>query len=618
MHSFITTVATISLFSCSALAAEPFTILDVAPPNAAAVVNVPDWSKMRENFDDSPYGKLWKEPQFQAFINKLWEDDKVAEGWKEFTDWLEKAEIEQDEIKHPTGATGLALWVDRHEPGTPPGVGMIVVADFGANAESMKEVIRRALENAQEEGDIELEEDKYAETVIWTVRELDDKDDKSDQADENAGTPFDDDTEEDDDSPMEEAIDDAFEKAHLVWIDNTLVVCNILEKTEEVIDFAGGKRMDGFGTSAAYTKSRAQHGEDLDIFGAFVFTNDIRGMIEEKVTEVGPLTGTPGQAGTVLTALGFGSFESASTGVRFLGETGAGESTLGVIMPEKTGLVSLFSSMQTAFVPPAFIPADTTQLFTFNVDFKRVFEILRGIVDTMPAAQRQQLTGGLQAFDAQFGPAVRALGPEMFITSTIRRPFEEGSQTFVIMTKTSDALAFANAFGGFAPMLGMETRDFNGSPIYEDKANEMAIGIGYGHVFAGSTVQVENIMRRAAHPDEAGLSGEERFTDAVRRLNHEGIFHEWSDSGTTIEYAIWSMKNAERLMMEPLEAEARENGYELDENDRKMFTEHIPEWYKYLPPAEVFTRYIGDSIFTIRSTAEGFEGKSVSMPPKKP
>lgn len=619
MNRLFTTFSVVSLVSAgSALAAEPFTILDAAPPNAALVLSVPDWAKMRGNFDASPYGKIWNEPEIQSFVHKMWEDEEVSKEWKKFAGWLDEAGIDKNDLKQPSGNAGLAMWVD-HTPGSDkPGIGMIFVADFGENAESMQKTIQQALDKAEDKHQIDVSEDTYGRSKIISITHNDvahEDDDKSDDESlANAYNGMDEGTGHE--PPFKDAMDNAFTKMHLVWVDHTLVISNNLQREEDVIDFAEGKKIEGVGASSLYQQSRTQHAADLDAFGIFILSDDLRGLMEDKASNIGPLVATPTQAAKVLSALGLGAFKSASLGMRLVGDANAGESSVGVLMPEKTGIVSLFSGAQTPFTPPAFVPVDAAQIVSFNIEFPRIFDVARGVVNTMPDELRQRGLGGIQGFEGQFGTALKALGPEVHVVSNIHKPFTENSKSFVVLTKTSDALAFVNAFGGFAPMLGMEARDFQGSPIYEDKKNNLSIGIGFGYVFVGSTVEVENMMRRAGHPDEAGLSGEERFTSAIAPIKQEAIVHEWVDSALTIDYAIWSMKNADKLILASVEADARENGYDLTDEDRKMMTEHLPKWFKYLPSAEAFTKHLGDTVFMFRSTPEGFQGKSVSLPPR--
>lgn len=555
----------------------------------------------------------------RTFVDKLMDDDDVQGEWKEIADWLEEAGIEQDELHTPTGAAGAAMWMDHTASDEPVEFGVLLVADFGDHAEAMRETIRRALDTAERKGDAELDEDNYGESTIITLSHFADRADDADDTDEaeTNDAPFGDAAAHADKPTFRKTLARSLDEVHLAWLDDTLVVSNRQRQVENAIDHADGRKIDSLAGASVYQRSRSQHAEDVDAFAGLFLSAEIeaygRDLLERGYAgmgggAVGPLA--------AIRALGLSSFEGASVGLHLSGEAGGVESSLGVLMPEKSGLVSLLAGVEGPFQLPSFIPADAASVTSFHFQFDKVFQVAGGVIDTLPEQGREQAHAALQMFENTMGPALKSLDPHVFSVRMIERPLSAESDKSVLIIRTSDALAFVNAFGGFAPMLRMEARDFAGNPIYEDTTSDAAVGVGFGHVFIGSPVQVENLMRRAGHPDEEGLGSDEAFTASASRIAGDAVVHSWSDTRKSIEYAIWMMHNAEKIAVAGMEQAAEEWDYELDESDRAMMTEHIPAWYESVPSAEVFTRHLGDSLFVLRSTPDGFRGKSITLPAK--
>ena len=140
--------------------------------------------------------------------------------------------------------------------------------------------------------------------------------------------------------------------------------------------------------------------------------------------------------------------------------------------------------------------------------------VIREVAGTLGDEMRAEVDAGLQVFETQFGPAVRALGPNVFTMSTIQRPFSASSESQVFAIACRDDMAVNNAVGSFAQEIGAEARDFQGFQMYDGGFVPISIGIGGGYLFLGQTEAVENALRVASQP--AGSKIGDEATPAAR------------------------------------------------------------------------------------------------------
>jgi hypothetical protein len=179
------------------------------------------------------------------------------------------------------------------------------------------------------------------------------------------------------------------------------------------------------------------------------------------------------------------------------------------------------------------------------------------------------------------------------------------------------------------PMVGFESRDFQGNQIWSPPAGGMmlgdaiAIGMGAGWVFIGPTPGVEDSLRQAGAPDNSKLASEARFKAAVRPLGNQGIGYSYADLGPMFEWFEWYGKNAEKIVeaqtakMFGEDPPADDEERQWREDAKKNALENIPAWMKDPPPMALVKKHIGDVVAEYKSTADGFEGRSLVLRPAK-
>jgi hypothetical protein len=211
------------------------------------------------------------------------------------------------------------------------------------------------------------------------------------------------------------------------------------------------------------------------------------------------------------------------------------------------------------------------------------------------------------------------MGPELYMVDTIARPHTAKSEASIVAVKVRDELTVANALAGLAAQAGMEPRDFQGAQIYDAPDDTFSAGLGFGWLFTGNGPGVENAMRRASNPGEAGqsLAASDRFRRAVAAANTSGIglIQSWTDDQQSIDFGIWTAKNPTAMMR----AEWESFGMDAAEIDEIMegIENEVPLWLNEIPSADVFKAYVDCSAFSMRSTPDGFRATYITLPPRK-
>lgn len=217
-------------------------------------------------------------------------------------------------------------------------------------------------------------------------------------------------------------------------------------------------------------------------------------------------------------------------------------------------------------------------------------------------------------------PLLSNIGPQVIISSSYERPFSATSQKQMWAIRLRDEQAVMQSLAGLFPMMGFQPRDFQGNQIWSPVPGAMigpevfSLGMGFGYMFLGSTDSVENAMRQAgAGADGAPrIADEPRFSKAIEQLGDQAIMFGYSDTKKGLEWGEWYLKNLDQILAQQMEAFAQDDP-NMDAQVREQMIEEtrnsIPAWLRTLPPLDVITDNLGDSVIEFRPTAAGFEGR---------
>jgi hypothetical protein len=144
---------------------------------------------------------------------------------------------------------------------------------------------------------------------------------------------------------------------------------------------------------------------------------------------------------------------------------------------------------------------------------------------------------------------------------------------------------------GMAMMMG-------GMPMGEQP--RVGVGLGGGQAFFGTEVGVESMLRAVNDPGAASLGGEPALQRATRMLEGmELVAWGWSDTPTAIEISIKEQQRSMEQMMEM-----------MGEMDPAMQAEMMggmgPMAMLSQIDPEMFRSMMGDTVFAVRSTEDGF------------
>jgi hypothetical protein len=590
-------------------------ISDLAPQRTFAVVSVPNWAELARGFEGSSLGKLWEDRRVQAFVDKLLEDET-----KDFKEFLEAARVETRDLKPPAGQVGIALFLPEPDGGDAaaraglPDPHLLAVADLGEHTEAWEEALERLIDHGLDEKRITIEDDSYAGNDIRVIKpiypEVDEDDDEFDwEEDEGWGGL----------AGLLGGSADKPRNLYIVRIGAVMIASTDLPTLEVAIDSIGGKKMDVLGDTDAFRSAAAQRragaGAGELAYGLFF----PKPFLDQQIRMMDQMPGG-GNFGGLMQAVGIGNVQALSLGLRLNTDDAASEISLGVLMPQRTGLLSLLMEAPAAFEPPAFVSPDAADITSFNIDFPRIPEVLRSIFGTFPEEQRRQILGMMDQFANIINPTFEAMGPEVHYITTYRYPLGAESEQQTVVVQLRDQQVVSNTVDFLlAQAPGMvEPREFEGNMIYSDSTGmvPLALGIGFNRLFVGSSAGVENAMRMAGRADGGKLGDEPRFRDAVRPLSPGGVVYSFTDVEQTLRWTYWEFQNELKIFEDRL----NEFGdFYTDEQKREIiqrYREDLPKWVDSLPPIEIIREFLGDSVTELHAIDNGFRGRTLILRPR--
>jgi hypothetical protein len=572
-----------------------FTIERIVPENAVVVVGVHNVEQSCERFRRTSLHELLETQEFKEQREEFQEALKA--GWKGL---LAELGIEDDITPIPTGTAGMGMYpVIDAELGT-PALAMIAFAHFGEQIDGMMQILQKGIARATDEGKLEHEElDILGRTVhVLDFSALAKK------------------VEEDiDDDPFDmfmmmpdfSRLFDGFQRMYLTRDGSGLMLGSDLGSLTESLE-----RMDrgdaGIGRRDDYRKVLNQLGTN-DAFG-ILLTRDLIGMISGA-----DQTGMVMMAGPMASGI-FGDIRGIGMSMRIDSPQAMMEQRLAVLMPQgKRGLSRLFDVKAPREQLPRFIGGDTTTFISMNFAFERIADVLQEIIRSNPMIQMAVGDG----FD-QFEPTVRevtsALGPRVYLASTISQPIEPDSASLHLAIECREEQACAKLLAEYAPSIGFEAQEIAGRTIYTtaDEMGMMGMMMGFeapsasialadGFMFIGMTDHVLRSLNLMEGEDGApALANQGMFERAVGLLPQRPLLAwGYADIVTIIE---GGMKMAELTQAERLEQMRRAIPGGADDMDGEIDFDLSSDQIDWA----LIRRYVGPSVSYIEPTDDGFVG----------
>lgn len=604
-----------STLSLAAHGAGP-TITDVAPPETMLVINVPDWSALKAAFDRTELKSLWNATEMQAFVKELTSD--LVENYEEM---LTDLGLEREDIVYPTGAVGMAVFMTspfdeiERQIATTEGeiaAGAVIVADFGENADKFQKLLETEYDRLAERIGAEIRETAHGNATITSVippAEMDDDDDEDDFEEEF----------EDFDMPgvdlkMPFGSGGRHLEIHIVRLDGTYMFSDTLDGLKDAIDRAADPTRIFISNSPLFASSYAQHPADLSAMAIFRVGKALE-LVAANMTATSRLHDeTAPDMGQIFRTLGLLGIETVSAGMRFDTADGMVETTMGVLAPEKSGLLAMFSRGTPRFQTPAFVPSDAAAATSFVIDISSVPALAREVISHFPEPSRTQASQVLTQAEPTVRAVVDALGNEIYAAQSYEQPFSPTSEQMVFGIRVTDQLVLGNLITTFGPQGGFEARDFQGFQLFEQKQMGTAVGLSSEWLFIGATPAVEDSLRRSANPGDDLLSEQPGFKAAAAPLEGGAVMTQYQDSERTIRYLLWRLQHAGEIADYTFDRLGFDEEFKAQMRAAREAQEE--DWVRLLPPADLFVEHIGDVISEIRPTPDGFRGKTIILRPR--
>lgn len=560
------TRAFLSGLACSMLAGSALAqqaIEHVAPDSSFLIIGTKSAEATEQSFRNSTFWQMWESDHMQEHA------DEIKAQWDQTLDqMLEELGIDRENIVLPQGALGFAMFMAMDEDFGIEMPGMMVLADYGENADQADQLLKAMLDKVEEEGQ-EYDENEIAGRTVYTI---DTQPDQAEEDWEGQGDMM---------MPMGGAVVPNFEEVHVSRSENHFLICTDLDVLRSGFEHIDGEEAGALNANDDFRGALGQIGNG-DVYGVVLPRN----MGEAFA---GPMMMMMPMAEDVLEMLGLSALRAVAFGMNFNTPGSAMESTMSMYIPEgKNGLFALADSQTTPGTLPKFIGPDIMSYNRFNFEFSGLMALIRDVVAGLP--EEYQADAEQIMFDA--GPIMErifnAVGPDihMYTGKGLGIGGEPGTPTIALRCTNQESVETVLAM--FGPQIMLEPREFLGQMIYSDPDDMFAIGFGGGYAIVGGGGSVEQALRATGGGEVASLARVERFQRAMVDLGTDDVVAwGYEDTINSIAEQFKMMNQQMGLEGTPLE------GFE-----------------KMLIDTEWLAEYLGPGYWTVKSTRDGFVMKS--------
>lgn len=483
--AFTVALASPLALTSALLAADAITIRNVAPAKSFGLIAADDVQGSVERFKKTPLYELWKSEEVQK---------AVAEDWKKFQDGIDKRlqelSLPEDTLSWPKSA-GFSFAFERNEELDRLESVFLFMADWGDGADKMSAFFDASFSEMMKETPdrITTKEIRGRKATILKM---------PDRAPAEP-SPFGPD-------PFEALTGGVSEIVYARDGSRFLLASNAaaMEEALTAIDVPPAKLITDE-EDARGALSQLGSGDVI----ALLRTGPLQPFLEEMPGGMAP-------AGPILSQL-FGDIQAYGFSADVDGSVGMLDSKITVFTPGgRKGLLSLLSEAP-AKEAPAFVPSDAIGYGHIGVAFNEIMKVVESTVASLPAEMAEQVDPMLQTYGPTLSKAFAALGPDIHTFTTVSQPITPESESNTTAISCSDEQAVLPLVTQFAPMLGLESRDFLGQTIFSAEFSPIAVGFGGGHMIIGKTANVEQVLRAASEAGGASTarSGAEKSSMAL-------------------------------------------------------------------------------------------------------
>jgi hypothetical protein len=361
-------IAWVSLgISAGAAAPKPALLM---PSETLFVLSVPDWESAVQAFEVSSVGRLWADPSFKPFRDKLM--DGITEG---VAGPLEKElGLKLSEFSGLLrGQLTLAVTQEKGEGAAAGTPGVVLVLDSRQESEALRELIARLKRKWIDAGrQIKTQRIRDVEFSSLIVR--------SAELSGLVGAVFQDATGE----GNGEASGVPGEELEIVLgqSESLLLIGNSAKTLERVLIRQAGGLVPPLEENPDFDLARADGFADAVAFGWVQFTPIYEAMVRQAVASEAGGGGSPfaPRADKVLEATGLNGLKSLAFRVNSGPDGILGEALVGVPLDARLGIFKALIAEAKDSAPPPFVPGDAVRFSRWRLDGRKAWDTLEAMV----------------------------------------------------------------------------------------------------------------------------------------------------------------------------------------------------------------------------------------------
>jgi hypothetical protein len=490
-----------------------------------------------------------------------------------------------------TGATRTAL------------PALVVAGDYGAGADVMWERLGTILTSEEMEDGPIVEEEEVGGRTVWRIAFPVAVDDDMGEMGGMGGMGM---------MPDPAAMmQDAFNTMWLAREGAHIMLTSNADAVRRMYDVADGVDVDRLMAREDVAKIGDQVGGDRDM--VFMMLMRDMPMMLSGVDQMGMLA-----VATPILQQYIGRITGVGAGMSISGDNAMIEQRMFVSMPDgKSGFTALMDTAEASMDIPSFVPADAISYSQFTFEFDGVAPLIGRLART--AAMMGAPIGdanAVQQIEQVITQFTDTLGRRVHQVQVADQPATPDSGYSVVAIECPDVQGMDQFVSMFGAGMGFEGRDFVGQRIYSmdpagmmmmmggmpgGEAPRIAVGLGGGHAIMGAETGVETMLRSVGDAGGASLSDNPGVQRAMAALGggEALVGWGWSDTAAVMESAIAGQKQQMEEMMAMMG--------EMDPQMQAQMMESMGPamMIMNMDPAMIGSM-VGDSIFALRSTDEGF------------
>lgn len=359
----------------------------IIPPETVLLVDVDDFTQLKQQFEKTNFYKFYKDPVMAPFIDDL--KIKLREKVQELDENdIFKTFFNADVL--PQGRVALALVLNEQtkDSDEPP---ILFISQWGENIEKIKDAVKKMVEKNIELGGHQKRSENYRGVSIET------------------------------------AIDEDSSVLNYCFIDDCFIAAMNVDLLKSAIAHIQGATSPTLADDSDYTATMKTIGpyHDIDLYV------NIKHIIKMLLAE-----DTNGQAQTIITNLGLDNVTSVGYSIgpaRGPANSSCGRAFLKINGPKK-GICKMLEAESAVFAAPRFIPTSTCSAMFFNLDIKKAYNELANILNSFSpqAAAIMYMPLLPPSPDGQPGVQLKNdivdhLGSQIVITQSVDKPLSDDS-----------------------------------------------------------------------------------------------------------------------------------------------------------------------------------------------